>query len=272
MATYIIGDIQGCMRTFQLLLERMAFNPDQDRLLIVGDLVNRGPSSLQALRWVHAHQHCVTMVLGNHDLALLAYANGVRALRPKDTFGDVLRADDGPKLLSWLAKRPFAVAHGDALMLHAGVMPHWNRAAVLSHAQVAQQALQSIDAAAFLAALDGRAQTPGHLAAAVDGARVLTYLRTLTVTGEAAFAYKGSLATLPKHLMPWFAAPQRQTQNITIYCGHWAALGLHIQDNIRALDTGCVWGGPLTAWCVETQATLSHPYAEAVQALTTELD
>jgi bis(5'-nucleosyl)-tetraphosphatase (symmetrical) len=276
MATYAIGDIQGCMGTLTRLLERIDFRPHQDHLLIVGDLVNRGPSSLEALRWAYAHRHSLTLVLGNHDLALLAYAAGVRPLRPKDTFGALTDAPDKDVLLTWLARRPFAHLHHDVLLLHAGVLPSWDLNTTLKHADLAHRALTGPNAAQFLGALEHPPSDdlplPRPLREAVAAARVLTYLRVVQPSGKPEFAYKGTRADLPAHLTPWFQAVPRGTQNTTIICGHWAALGLHTADNVRAIDTGCVWGGPLTAWCLETQTSYSQDYAELTPPLSAGAD
>ena len=276
MATYAIGDIQGCMRTFERLLERICFRPQQDHLLMVGDLVNRGPASLEALRWAYAHRHSLTLVLGNHDLALLAYAAGVRPLRPKDTFAPILDAPDRDALLTWLAHRPFAHLHHDVLLLHAGVLPTWDLTTTLERADWAHKALVGPHGAQFLQALEQPSSAPTSLAAplkaAVKAARVLTYLRVVQQSGMPEFAYKGTRADLPTHLRPWFQADHRRTQNTTIVCGHWAALGLYTQDNVRAIDTGCVWGGPLTAWCLETQTSYAQDYAELTPPLNTGTD
>jgi len=276
MATYAIGDIQGCMRTLTRLLMRIDFRPHQDHLLIVGDLVNRGPHSLEALRWAYAHRHSLTLVLGNHDLALLAYAAGVRPLRPKDTFAALLHAPDRDELLAWLIRRPFAHLHGDVLLLHAGVLPSWDLNTTLARADMAHRALTGPDGAQFLQALEGSKGAGGSLSAplreAVDAARVLTYLRVVQPSGMPEYAYKGTRADLPAHLTPWFQAVPRGTSDTTIICGHWAALGLHTADNVRAIDTGCVWGGPLTAWCLETQTSYSQDYAELTPPLSTSAD
>lgn len=272
MATYAIGDIQGCTATLMQLLQRLNYRPAHDHLIVVGDLVNRGPQSLQALRWAHAQQDHVTLVLGNHDLALLAHASGVRPLRPKDTFDDIMAAPDKDMLLEWLASRPLAHAQKQLLAVHAGALPSWRAVDVLAHAQRAQRALTGPQSAAFLAALETQAAVPAELADAVAAARVLTYLRVLDAQGVPDYSIKGPAKDLPAGSMPWFAAPMRATADTKMVCGHWAALGLHVQHNIRALDTGCVWGGPLTAWCAETDAIIQVPYAEAQPPLSTQSD
>lgn len=272
MATYAIGDIQGCMRTLTQLLQQIDYRPHLDHLIVVGDLVNRGPQSLAALRWAHAQQDHVTMVLGNHDLALLAHAQGVRPLRPKDTLDDIMAAPDKDVLLAWLAARPMAHAGTGVLAVHAGTLPHWTQSDVLAQAERAQQALRGPNSAAFLAALETQAHVPPELSEAVEAARVLTYLRVLNGAGVPDYSIKGPAAALPQGSMPWFAAPGRKTLDVRMVCGHWAALGLHLQHNIRALDTGCVWGGPLTAWCVETDTITQVPYGELRPPLTTTSD
>ena len=265
MATYAVGDIQGCMRTFEHLLKRLAFTPNKDQLIIVGDLVNRGADSLRALQWAYDHRDSITLVLGNHDLALLAYACGVRPHRHKDTLDCIVRAPDAARLLGWLRMQPLAAQVHGRLVIHAGVLPQWDEAQVMAQAAAVQEVLQGAQHRTLLRAIEAYAEpevVDPTIELATEAARVLTYLRTITRSGQPDYSYKGPAHVLPPHLIPWFQAPLRRTQQTTILCGHWAALGLHTRDNVRALDTGCVWGGPLTAWRFEDDAIISQPNVE----------
>lgn len=265
MATYAVGDIQGCARTLFELLRRIAFDPARDHVLLVGDLVNRGDDSLTALRWAYAHRACITLVLGNHDLALLATAAGVRGRRPLDTLDDVLAAADAPQLLQWLRHRPLAALHGGTLVLHAGVLPAWDAGQVLAAGARAQAALRGDGYVDWLRALGDPDVVTTATSSSWPGlheARVLTYLRVLDAQGEPLTNFRGGLGRVPQGCTPWFSAPQRRSRTVPILCGHWAALGLHQGDNICALDTGCVWGGPLTAKRLDDGALISVPCRE----------
>jgi bis(5'-nucleosyl)-tetraphosphatase (symmetrical) len=274
MATYAIGDIQGCMRSLTSLLQRIDFTPGRDRLRLVGDIVNRGADSLGVLRWAMQHAHCVDVVLGNHDLALIAAALGLREPRPLDTLEQVLDAPDALPLLTWLRHRPLMLQHDSHVLLHAGLLPHWRIDDALALAHRAEAQLRGPAHRAFLSALAGGAaardphakvhrDVDGDVdAPAVAAARVLTYLRVVHEDGTPNFKFSGPRARVPAGSAPWFAVPKRASAAHTIVCGHWAALGLHLGNNIRAIDTGCVWGGPLTAWAVESDTIVQVPCAE----------
>lgn len=265
MATYAIGDIQGCARTLDKLLQRIAFDRKHDHLVLVGDLVNRGSDSLATLRWAHAHDDCITMVLGNHDLALLAQAHGVRKRRDLDTLDEVLAAPDADTLLAWLAARPFAVRTHGHLVLHAGVLPSWDEADVLAGGHLAQAALQGPQARGWLQALlDPQIASSADVARwpGLEAGRVLTYLRVLDAQGQPQNSFRGGLADVAPGCMPWFVAPTRRTRQVPILCGHWAALGVYRQHGITALDSGCVWGGPLTALRLDDGSIIAEPCAE----------
>jgi bis(5'-nucleosyl)-tetraphosphatase (symmetrical) len=256
MATYAIGDIQGCFDPFARLLEKIRFDPASDRLWLTGDLVNRGPQSLEVLRWTYQHRDSVTSVLGNHDLHLLAIAVGVRDSKSKDTVDDVLKAPDRDELLDWLRSRPLFVIEDSFAMVHAGLLPCWT---VERAAELAGELENELRAPRHKKVLDAiyssgspewsDALEPPKRWSAL--ANVFTRLRTCTLSGKARYDFSGTLWQLPPGHLPWFVYPGRRSESHTIICGHWAALGLHLEPQVAALDSGCVWGGCLTAMRLE---------------------
>jgi len=263
MAVYAIGDVQGCYRHLLRLIDHIRFDPSRDRLWFVGDLVNRGPDSLGVLRCIKQLGTAASVVLGNHDLFLLAVAAGVMDLRPKDTLHDVLAADDREELLEWLRRRPFLHREGRYVMVHAGMLPQWTIDEAEQFAQEAAQALSGLDHAAFLRTLfhESPHWSPGLLglsrrAAAV---RVLTKLRTCSEDGSVATGFSGPPEQAPPGHRPWFHITARRSTDATIIFGHWAALGLYLTDNVMALDSGCVWGRALTAVRLEDRHVFQIP-------------
>jgi bis(5'-nucleosyl)-tetraphosphatase (symmetrical) len=259
MATYAIGDVQGCFSALEQLLKQVAFDAAQDQLWFVGDLVNRGPKSVEVLRYVKNLKGAAITVLGNHDLYLIAAASGVTTPRPKDTIGDVLAAADRDELIDWLRNQKLLYRSGPFTLIHAGLLPQWtvDEAALL--ASEAEAALRGPDFHKLLRRLypiSGLQWSPdldrtSRLAAV---ATVLTRLRTCSPTGLMEPDYSGPPAGSPAGFLPWFDIPGRRSETTTIVCGHWAALGLHLTDNILALDSGCVWGRRLTAVRLEDRA------------------
>jgi len=270
MPTYAIGDIQGCWSTLQQLLERFAFDPETDRLWLVGDLVNRGPQSLEVLRWAQAHNDSVTSVLGNHDLHLLARAEGVREPSPRDTLDAILNAPDCDALLHWLAHRPLLHQEDHTLLVHAGLLPDWDVATAERHARTAEALLRGPERAEVLAAFAGRCPDtlPPREHEAQHAAFLLhafTRLRICTTDGRMNLDYSGPMTDIPNGHHPWFQVPNRRTVSQPIVCGHWAALGLHDGDGILALDTGCVWGRSLTAVRLDDRMVFQVPCTDTVQ-------
>ena len=254
MATYAVGDVHGCWKTLRRLLSRLRLHPAQDRLWLVGDLVNRGPRSLEVLRWARATAAAMeerfAVVLGNHDLRLLALAAGVTRPKRLDTLEAVLAAPDAAELIAWLAARP--LLHRDPgrqgwLMVHAGLLPGWTVEDAEAAARQVEAALAGPCRAALLArgpadpAADDPALPPLRRALAA-----FTLVRTLTADGDRC-DHSGPLADAPPGCVPWFRVPGRRSAGRRIVCGHWAALGLHREDGVVALDTACVWGQRLTA-------------------------
>jgi|HigsolmetaAR201D_1030396.scaffolds.fasta_scaffold01831_5 bis(5'-nucleosyl)-tetraphosphatase (symmetrical) len=263
MPTYAIGDIQGCCDEFEALLERIAFDPKHDRLWLVGDLVNRGPRSLDVLRLVHRLGDSVTTVLGNHDLHLLAVAS-TPGLHPKrgDTIDEILAAPDRDELLDWLRHRPI-LHHDPALnytMVHAGVAPQWDLATARRCAAELEDALRDERTAADLFA-HMYGNQPDRWSEDLQGfdrlrfiTNCFTRLRFVTEDGRLALKHKGTIAQAPAGLIPWFQAPGRRTRGERIVCGHWSALGFYEGDDVLSIDTGCVWGGSLCAVRLDERA------------------
>ncbi|PIE16342.1 MAG: symmetrical bis(5'-nucleosyl)-tetraphosphatase [Proteobacteria bacterium] len=264
MATYAIGDVQGCFAPLMRLLERIRFKPGRDRLWLVGDVVNRGPASAQVLRWLCDHDRDVTVVLGNHDLHLLARAEGVGVARTDDTFGDVLHARDRDTLVGWLRERPLLHREGDTLMVHAGLLPAWRVDEAEALAREAERRLRGSKRAAFLDALyHGRkrpwGEASGKRQRALAATAIMTRVRVVDGAGRMVRRFKGPPERAPEGTSPWFAAPHRRKRPVTLVFGHWAAMGLWIADGVIATDSGCVWGGALTAVRLEDRAVFSVP-------------
>jgi bis(5'-nucleosyl)-tetraphosphatase (symmetrical) len=265
MATYAIGDIQGCFTTLEHLLKHIHFNPLQDTLWFAGDLVNRGPQSLETLRFIKQLGPHHRVVLGNHDLHLLAVAAGAHPGWKEDTFSDILNADDRDDLLDWLRTQP--LFHYDATlgyaMVHAGIAASWDlqQAAALS-AEVSE-VVQSNRATEFFTHMYGNQpdQWDNHLAG-WDRLRCITNYFTRArfcyADGHLELKSKGTLASHPAELIPWYDVPQRKMANTDILFGHWAALGgVTNNSKAHALDTGCIWGYDLTAMRLEDGERLS---------------
>ena len=253
MALYMIGDLQGCDEALGRLLKKIDFSASRDTLVLLGDLVNRGPDSLAVLRRMIALQGSAHCLLGNHDLHLLAVAHGVRKPHRNDTLDGILQAPDKAALLDWLRARPMALHMQGWLMVHAGVLPQWDLMQTLSLAGEVESALRGADWGVFMHNLYGN--TPD---AWQDGLRghdrlrmvvnALTRLRFCSEEGVMEFETKDSAAAAPEGFMPWFQVPGRRTLGTPIAFGHWSTLkGSADQHGVLPLDTGCVWGGCLTA-------------------------
>ena len=266
MAVYAIGDIQGCCDEFELLLDRLQFDPTQDQLWLTGDLVNRGPRSLDTLRLVKSLGQSAITVLGNHDLHLLAIAFDAQARKTKDTFDEILNAPDRDELLDWLRHQP--LLHHDAILnrtlIHAGLPPQWNLAQAKTCAKELEQILKNTDDAHELFK-HMYGDTPDRWSNDLQGmdrlrfiTNCLTRLRVCTADGTLRLKAKNVPTALTSGLYPWFTAPDRQTANEPIICGHWSALGFHNADNILALDTGCIWGETLCGIRIDRESTPVH--------------
>jgi len=267
MATYAIGDLQGCYDPLRRLLDYISFDPAADRLWFVGDLVNRGPASLQVLRFVRALGPAATVVLGNHDLHLVMQAEGYGKANKEDTFGDVLEAADCDDLLSWLRAQPLFHVEGGWAMVHAGLLPGWTIDQALALSDEASAALMAPGYRDFLANMWGSEPAVWRDdLAGWDRLRVvvnaMTRMRYVTATGAMEFRAPGAKAPPdkgPPGCRPWFAAPNRASADHAIVCGHWSALGFRDEPNLLALDTGCLWGGSLTAVRLDDRRVFRQP-------------
>jgi len=258
MAIYAIGDIQGCYDDLQRLLTKIDFNKKKDQLWFVGDLVNRGPKSLQTLRFIKSLGDSAVTVLGNHDLHLLAVAYKHSAVRAKDTFSPILQAKDKDKLLHWLRHRPLFHYNDDFCLLHAGLPPQWDLATTKKMAAKIEKELRGDNYEKFFKGMYGnepdlwsdKLKDQEQLRFAVN---CFTRMRFCDAKGRLDFKYSGRLGSQPKHLIPWFDLPHRKNSQLKIIFGHWSALGYHQSNNCYAIDTGCLWGGQLTALKLDKQ-------------------
>lgn len=261
MATYAIGDIQGCFDEFRQLLDKIDFKPSRDQLWLTGDLVNRGPKSLDVLRYVRKHEASIVTVLGNHDLHLLAVAAGEAKRKKLDTLDEILAAPDRDSLLDWLVRRP--LLHQDKkvgfVMLHAGLAAQWTLRQAAECAQEVETALRSNRPQKFFAHMYG--DQPDRWSEDLQGfdrlrfiTNCFTRMRCCDAEGRIQLKYKGTLEEMPRELYPWFRVPQRRSTEAKIVCGHWSAIDYHVSDNVFVIDTGCVWGQRLCAIRLDTPA------------------
>lgn len=252
MATYAVGDLQGCLAPLEELLATVAFDAARDRLWLVGDLVNRGPDSLACLRFVKSLGDSAVVVLGNHDLHLLALAEGFSKARSRDTLTQVLEAPDREALLAWLRHRPLLHVEGNFAMVHGGLLPAWSIGEARALAAEVEQELCGAGYRAVLRDMYG--DKPDAWDAKLVGIarwrviiNAMTRLRVCSADGRMALGYKGDPADLEGDLLPWFDVPGRASGGMTMVCGHWSALGLKLRGDLLALDSGCVWGRALSA-------------------------
>ena len=267
MSTYVVGDIQGCFEPFRCLLEQVAFNPDKDRLWSVGDLINRGPANLDTLRWFFDHRDSVTVVLGNHDLHLMAVSAGSRKPSSKDNFHDILEAPDRDQLVDWLHLQPLAHQEDGITMVHAGIPPIWTVDDTLERAKEVEVVLQSAACGDFFKEMYGNEPFVWD-----DSLSGMTRLRVITnyLTRMRYCTREGKLDLLSKGPQPipnvlaetkvasWFSHPNRLSKGQRIIFGHWASLeGMTGDPNVIGLDTGCVWGGTMTLFELETGRRVS---------------
>ena len=259
MATYAIGDVQGCYAELRTLLAEIGF-ASRDKLWFVGDLVNRGPQSLEVLRFVRALGERAEVVLGNHDLHLVTQSEGLARPRADDTFGDVLAAPDGRELIAWLRNRPLMHASAGYVMVHAGLLPQWDVPAALGLAHEVERALSGPDYRDFLANMYG--SEPAQWSDRLTGwerlrviVNAMTRMRFCTAAGKMDFRAKGRKP--PRGYHAWFAL--RPLDEPTVICGHWSALGVKLTARLAALDSGCVWGGQLSALRLEDRRLYQVP-------------
>ncbi len=266
MATYAIGDVQGCYDELRRLLDLTGFDAARDRLWFVGDLVNRGPQSLDTLRFVRGLGASAITVLGNHDLHLLVLAQGLAKARQDDTLDGVLAAPDREALLDWLRALPLLHLEHGLVMVHAGLLPQWSVATARALADEVETALRGARYREFLAQLYGSEPAAWDDAlAGADRLRVIvnamTRMRFCTPQGVMDFHAKGETAAAPPGFMPWFDVPGRASGGHAVICGHWSALGLQLRPDLLAIDSGCVWGGALSALRLEDRRVFQVPCA-----------
>ena len=267
MATYAIGDIQGCYDPLRRLLDYISFDPARDRLWCVGDLVNRGPASLEVLRFIRSLGASAVVVLGNHDLHLAMQAEGYGKRNKEDTLDSVLRAADRDDLLAWLRSRSLFHVEGGFAMVHAGLLPQWTVARALELAREVNAALTADSYRDFLAHMWGSEPAAWRDdLAGWDRLRVIvnamTRMRFVKASGAMEFRAPGSKAPPdqgPPGCLPWFEMPGRRSVDHALICGHWSALGLRDTPSLLALDTGCLWGGSLTAVRLEDRRIFQLP-------------
>lgn len=265
MALYLIGDIQGCDAALQKLLDKIGFSPSRDTVVLLGDLVNRGPDSAAVLRRVQGYGASALSLLGNHDLHLLGVAHGARKPSRKDTLAGLLEAPDSEAMLEWVRQQHMAlhmqIDGGDLLMVHAGVLPQWTVGDTLVLAAEVESVLRGPALGEFLLTMYGN--EPAQWSDSLTGSarlraivNALTRMRFCSADGVMEFESKDGAATAPEGFMPWFDVPGRKTANATVAFGHWSTLGWLSRPDLLSTDTGCVWGGCLSA--VRIGATLDE--------------
>jgi bis(5'-nucleosyl)-tetraphosphatase (symmetrical) len=263
MSLYLIGDLQGCDAALQRLVEKIAFSPSRDTLYLLGDLVNRGPSSEAVLRRLMGYGASARCLLGNHDLHLLAVSYGARRPSRKDTLQGILQAPDRHAMLEWLRHQNLALLERwggkELLMVHAGVLPAWSAAKALQLALEVEAALRGADMAGFFATMYGN--TPDAWSDTLEGperlrviVNALTRMRLCTPDGRMEFGFSGGADAAPAGYLPWFEVPGRLSAETTVAFGHWSTLGWLNRPNVLSLDTGCVWGGCLSALRITPRA------------------
>jgi bis(5'-nucleosyl)-tetraphosphatase (symmetrical) len=277
MKTYFIGDLQGCHDQLLALLDRIRETSGNQayRLLFAGDLINRGPQSLATLRHIYqlaqSRPGMVDSVLGNHDLHLLAVVNGIRPVHQSDTLDDILGATDRDELIDWLRRRPLAIHQHGHILVHAGLLPQWSTEQAMALAHEVENMLGGPDWIGFLHQMYGN--YPDVWDDGLTGAdrlrciiNAMTRLRFCTAEGAMDFKMKESASADPATgLMPWFDVPGRRSADGTVVFGHWSALGLRLGQRLIALDSGCVWGGKLSAVCLEDRSLLQVGCPQAQQ-------
>ncbi|HEX2530538.1 MAG TPA: symmetrical bis(5'-nucleosyl)-tetraphosphatase [Burkholderiaceae bacterium] len=259
MFTYAIGDVQGCHQQVAELIDRIYRESGEPRIIFVGDLVNRGPGSLATLREIRALGDAASVVLGNHDLHLLAVAHGIRRAHRSDTLDDILNAPERDELLDWLRRQSLALFEQNHLIVHAGVLPQWSAQQTLELAREVERVLRGPGWIDFLCEMYGNA--PARWSDTLGGSdrlrciiNALTRIRFCSADGTMEFSSTQGPSAAPPGYLPWFDAPGRKTVEVPLVFGHWSTLGLTIRPNLIGLDTGCVWGGKLTAVRLEDRA------------------
>lgn len=275
MATYVIGDLQGCFRSLMGLLDTLEFDSAHDQLWFAGDLVNRGPGSLECLRFVYGLGNAAVSVLGNHDLHLLAVAHGIRERGKFDSLQDVLDAPDREDLISWLRRRPLLVQNGSMFLVHAAIPPVWDPDAALAAARDVENTLRGPKYPELLRTMYGD-KPAAWRDVATDHDRhrytinAMTRARCFDLAGDMDLRFKGPPEEMPKSKRAWYDSLHPAWQGCTVFAGHWSAAGIRQGTGYVTLDSGCVWGGSLTAYCLESQKFISVPCAPGDRASSPE--
>ncbi len=263
MANYFIGDIQGCFDEFQQLLKKISFCPTNDTLYLSGDLIGRGPKALETLEFVSAHQHCIKTVLGNHDLHFLAIANGIKSAKPSDRFDILLQSPRLPLLVKYLRQQPLLIElkRHKLVLTHAGISPQWDLATAKQAAFDVSQQLKSENYVflleqMYLGTNDDWPSADNPLSQMIVAINAFTRMRYCYADGRLDFLHKCAPSLCPDPLLaPWFERPTQLDDGYIALFGHWASLmGKTNSNKFIALDTGCLWGNHLTAWCLEDQS------------------
>ncbi len=269
MATWVIGDVHGCWLTLERLLQSIKWEPASDELWFVGDLVNRGPSSLEVLRWAFDNRERLTVVLGNHDLHLLSRAAGVRDEKKDDTLDQILEAPDRDDLMEWLRTRPLIHRFGPFVMVHAGLLPDWNIERTHALADAAAGRLAGPDHGEFLRALSKKRKKGGsgdgeNDSQVVAAVAAMTRIRMVDGDGRAQMSYSRTPLDAPRGWHPWFEKSDVRNQGYALVFGHWAMLGFHREHDVACVDSGCVYGGSLTAFRLLDGRVVQEPLADSV--------
>ena len=274
MATYAIGDIQGSYNEFRRLLDLINFNA-KDKLWLVGDIVNRGPDSLLLLRFLRKMNDAVVSVLGNHDLHLLMVAEGFAKMQPGDTLQGILNAPDRDELLHWLRHQRLLHVSGEYIMVHAGLLPSWGVTKAAELAQEVESFLHNEDRKEFRKLCSNMyGNQPDQWNDNLKGyerirviINAMTRMSVCTYNGRMNFTFKGRVEDITIGYLPWFDVPGRASKKATVICGHWSALSLQVKSNLIALDTGCMWGGSLTAIRLEDRKIFQVPCAATFEGI-----
>ncbi|OUR84220.1 bis(5'-nucleosyl)-tetraphosphatase (symmetrical) [Cycloclasticus sp. 46_120_T64] len=254
MAHYAIGDVQGCYDPLRRLLDKLNFDPSQDQLWFAGDMINRGPQSLEVLRFIKALGDSARCVLGNHECHFLAVAYGHKKPHKADTFKQIIEAEDADSLIQWLRFQPFFYQDRKLgySMLHAGVPAQWSLTDTQAYAKELEAVIQGDQLQSFLAVMYGNQPDLWNDELGGDDRlrfiiNSFTRMRFCDKEGRSDLSFSGAVGEQEEHLMPWFKVPKRRTANDKILFGHWSTLGLHQENNTICLDSGCLWGGELSA-------------------------
>jgi bis(5'-nucleosyl)-tetraphosphatase (symmetrical) len=265
VATYVIGDIQGCFKTLKELLVQISFSPKNDHVWIAGDLVNRGPDSLKALRWAKSLDPGSRMVLGNHEIHLLAAYYGIRTLRKSDTIQDIIAAPDARDLISWLRGKKLVHVSGEKVLVHAGFSPTWDLTHALKVSSRIEALLQGSLCEDFLRFCFDKSLSPGKSdwRELAEGLQILTHIRSCKQDGILNTEYSGPVDKIPKSFHPWYELADTSIMAKQVFFGHWAAHGFREMGSFVCLDSGCVWGGSLTAYRLDDAKVFHSPSVEA---------